>query len=586
MKLIPFVLVACLALVGCPGGEDVEEEEGGGPAAPLCAEPESIPRSVKTHLDVGVKCRNVVVSAQVSVSNDGKLKFAPGTTVTFASGAGLRFDGGIIEAVGTPDARITFKGEETVPGFWRGITLYKAASTQNVLEHVIIESAGSAASTYADAPGGLTVQDDSRLQVRNTVLRKNAGYGIVLEGSQISAFANNELTENALGAAHVHVNSVGQLLPENNYAGNAVDEVKVTGGGLKVPVTFHDVGVPFVTRSIEVQTNGRMKIEPGTELRFEAGAELHLTGGILEARGTAEAPILLVGAETTPGFWKGIGLHSSASTENILDHVRIFDAGSAKFTYADHVSSIYIDAGTDRLVIRNTTIGRGKGFALQTRQRDVRLPEFSNNVLTGHELGAAFVSAATANDLDAGSSYKGNAVGRDVVVIDPVELRSPSTWRALDVPYRVEGAQTIGAGGHLTIEAGTEVQFISTGSLDVNATTGQLNVRGTAEAPVLLTPTPDNAHWKGVRIGSSNTNNSIAHTRINAGGATPFTYFNSGNGGNLVVDSSRVELTAVRLSNGNNYGLAVRGDHQIRGCDEITYSDNASGTVFGTPSCN
>src|SRR5690606_12752953 len=135
LKRIISLFAATFLLTACPGGDD------GGSAAPMCPEPETIPSNITTLVEIGVECRNVEAPNGVSVRNGGTLKIAPGTTVSFASGAGLQIDeGGIIEAIGSADAPITLKGREDVPGFWKGLILYRAASTQNQLAHVIIES--------------------------------------------------------------------------------------------------------------------------------------------------------------------------------------------------------------------------------------------------------------------------------------------------------------------------------------------------------------------------------------------------------------------------------------------------------------
>lgn len=583
MKRISWILVASVALMGCPGGDD-DEDEIGSSTAPLCPEPEAIPSNITSTVEVGVECRNVVASGGVTIGNGGKLKVAPGTTVTFFGGTGIRVNGGIIEAVGTPNARILFKGQEDVPGYWQGISLYGALSTQNRLAHVIIESAGSSSAVYTNVAGALTVQNNSRLEVTDTVLRRNAGYGIVLQNAEVTTFTNNELSENELGPAHTTIDSVGQLHPENNYAGNTVNAVRLTGGTLSTPVILHDLGVPFISPSITVQANGRLKIEPGVEVRFEAGAHIELRGGILEARGTADRPILLAGAETTAGFWKGVGLLGAPSTENILDHVTITDAGSAAFVYASHPCSIYLSEPSDRIVIRNTTVDRGKGFGLLVRS-EAQLTEFHNNVLTGHELGAASMFAATANGLDQQSTYTGNAVNKDFVLIRGNPVRVASTWKALDAPYRVEGDVSVRAGGHLTIEGGTRVEFGANASLEATETTAQLNILGTSGSRVQLTRTSDTAFWRGVRFYNTSSHNRIEHTDISYGGSTPFIYFSNGQGANLAVDNSRVELEGVHLSQGNNFGLAVRASHEIIGCDAVSYTGNASGPVSGTPNC-
>ena len=79
-----------------------------------------------------------------------------------------------------------------------------------------------------------------------------------------------------------------------------------------------------------------LTIEPGVEVRFAAGGELDIEGG-LNATGTAASPIRLVGATDTAGAWRGIRLvgRGTEPARASLAHVTVANAGNGGISAID-----------------------------------------------------------------------------------------------------------------------------------------------------------------------------------------------------------------------------------------------------------
>jgi len=97
----------------------------------------------------------------------------------------------------------------------------------------------------------------------------------------------------------------------------------------------------------------------------------------------------------------------------------------------------------------------------------------------------------------------------------------------LNVPYLVDGRVHIKHNGHLTIEAGAEIQFKPEGYLqaaDGSTVSGNelsLKIQGTATDPVHL-KAHDGTSWGGIYFGFTQENNVIDHAIIeNAKGDFP-----------------------------------------------------------------
>jgi len=140
-------------------------------------------------------------------------------------------------------------------------------------------------------------------------------------------------------------NFIGRFGTGNALVGNDTsgawghEGVWVVGDAIDTSATWPAVAVPYTIHGdIELRQSSPLDpmavltIDPGSELRFAEGRRLRVgegNDGVLEARGTAAAPIIFTSLdEQTPMFWRGIEL-SQGSDGSVLDQVVISYAGSS-----------------------------------------------------------------------------------------------------------------------------------------------------------------------------------------------------------------------------------------------------------------
>jgi len=116
----------------------------------------------------------------------------------------------------------------------------------------------------------------------------------------------------------------GSTVPDTGNLNNLVHAGNANTIG---KVTFADVAVPyqFLYDTIDPHVGGQVTIEPGADLRFQAGTGLlALVGARIVARGTPDRPIKLRGI--SPGaLWSGVGFNSNR-TRPKLEYCIIEDA--------------------------------------------------------------------------------------------------------------------------------------------------------------------------------------------------------------------------------------------------------------------
>lgn len=324
-----------------------------------------------------------------------ELTVDPGVTVEFVEDGELRVtDGGSIVADGTAAAPITFTGTESVPGHWSGIIIWRpGASPQSVLDHVTIAYAGGEPVTpdfdvygYNLVLGSPITSDSSAnafgTTLTNTTLSHGAGYGLHIgHGSTFvqNGFADNILTDNALGAAHVSAQSARWLDDGTTY-GASGDHVLLDARIARDDVTSNATW-PSLGDDRRYQVTGIINLEavltlqPGVTLSFGQNTGLFAQSadaGIV-ADGTPTNPILFTGEIAEGGSWYGVYLREARMSGNVMDHVTIeYGGGDAAWVsnplFNLSIGQSLVDAA--QMDVTNSTfrdagvVGSGDGYGI------------------------------------------------------------------------------------------------------------------------------------------------------------------------------------------------------------------------------
>lgn len=93
---------------------------------------------------------------------------------------------GSMRAAGTGQNPVTLTAPDTVPGYWKGISI-GSASSSNVFENTVIDYAGSSAwEGGADKEAAIYIDDEGVLSLDNVTIRNSAGNGVVNSGGNVS----------------------------------------------------------------------------------------------------------------------------------------------------------------------------------------------------------------------------------------------------------------------------------------------------------------------------------------------------------------------------------------------------------------
>jgi hypothetical protein len=529
---------------------------------------EALSGTISVNTTLSAPC--YIVEGDVNVSG-ATLTINPGVTLRFQQGRDMNISStGRLSAVGTASQPILLTGEEPIRGYWGGLRVYQSNSTSNRLDYVTIAYGGGYhdANLYLDG----TSSSPARLDITNCTLRESGTYGFSFDpDTVIGAFSGNTITGNTLGAGSVAPEAVGFLDDTSTYTGNDEDVVAVWSGTIYSDQTWPGIDGDYLLTG-DVSVGAFLTIDPGARLVFQAGHDMSVnSSGQLSAVGTADEPIVFTGEEQTRGFWGGLRLYQSNSTDNRLDYVTIEYGGGY------HDANLYLDGTSSspaRLDITNCTLRESVtyGFSFDP---DTIIGAFSGNTITGNTLGAGSVAPEAVGFLDDTSTYTGN--DEDVVAVWSGTIYSDQTWPGIDGDYLLTGDVSVGA--FLTIDPGARLVFQAGHDMSVNSS-GALTAVGTEVNPIVFTGVEQTAgYWGGLRYYQTNSaDNRLDYVTIEYGGG----YHNA----NLYLDGTssspvQISVTNCTIRFSETWGIYLDVDTNVN--PDVgtanTFSNNALGDV-------
>ena len=348
-----------------------------------------------TSLDVTWKALNVPYRLADNIDNiESDITIEAGAVFLGQPQSGLEISGsGSLNAVGTANEKIVFKGEQTTSGYWLGLN-FQTNNTSNELTFVEISDGGADGFDGANLLSNIMVENAGRLKITNTSSSNSAGYGLYTRDKEsiLVDFADNTLTEN-LAPVMTRISHYSYFDDGSDYSGNTndyIDSYWSNNDGTTGTVTWNALNVPYrIADNIE-DIDLNITIAAGAEFigQPESGLEISTTGS-LRAEGTSGNRIVFRGEQDVAGYWKGIQILSN-TTENVFDYISISNGGSEGFDGANRKANIEVwDSG--RLEVSNSLINKSGDAGIR------------------EEASATFVNGG-------GNSFSGNVVDLDLDV--------------------------------------------------------------------------------------------------------------------------------------------------------------------------
>lgn len=529
---------------------------------------------------------------------DMELIIQHGATFEFTEAGRLRFDEGTRMTISgfDPEAPegekidpITFTGTTKQRGWWDGLRV-TTEDGENLMEYVNIEYGGN------NLRGNLalaTGRNSSDLELRNCRLRHSGDYGMWVENPTELEEFGNEYTDNAEGAVRISSENIHMLSSSSTFSGNDDDYVLVNDSDVENgDQTWDALDVPYRMDGDDHTVDEiRVDVNPGAEFEFTESSRLRFDeDSSFGIQGTQEEPIIFTGTDETRGWWDGIRV-STTSTTNVMEHVIVEYGGD------DLPGTFNVATGSNAGNIQqmqNCTFRHSGGYGLYAADGSTFLDNDANSYTNNVE-GAARFRTQNLHYLSANSDFKGN--DDDVVQVVGEELEEDdippgvdeAVWDGINVPYRFDDNE-VEIEAPLKIEPGAELRFEEFGRIRFEEES-TLEIVGTQDEPILFTASDDrpdfieDGWWDGIRITSPSGVNQMQWVEIEYGGNDPS---NAPQGlvdvGGGSRDDGNVNVTDCTFRNSQGDGIFVDEDSSVNQgvCEDNEFE---SDTILGVD-CN
>ena len=320
--------------------------------------------------------------------------------------------------------------------------------------------------------------------------------------------------------------------------------------------------------------DGTLTIEAGTTIYFGQGEGLSITGGgILNAEGTEDEPIRLLGAQDELGYWDGVHFNDSPSSDNILQHVSIENAGGSQWRVGRDLSQggLVIREGT-RLQVTDSEFRRNQYSGISVESDDAEV-DVTGSLFEDNEAYPIRLYPNQIGAIGEGNEYVDN--GDQYIQVDGSStITSSTTWQAQEIPFRPNDRFAIEA--DVTVSPGTAIHFEQGAGFSVDEGSFQADASG-EDAIELMGTDDDQGHWRGIRTRTRSGDNQLENVVIDGAGAGQWRSGRDASQTALyVTDDANMEINDSTVSNSGGHGLSADGaDAEVTGCDDLEFDGNA-----------
>jgi len=538
----------------------------------------------------------------------GKVIFTAGLTIEAGATVEAVDDAliakGPLTATGTSDQPITFTSNASTkqPGQWDGVVLDAAQADR--IEHWRVRYARQALAVK-------NIQPASPLPMESIQVDSVSGTGVMLNQARVSA---TDWSIADAGGSGVTVKDGSQKTTLQSptikeVEGNGLSvknaEVEVTSGRIENVgnrgISLNGGGATATVDGIVVEQNGE-KVRSGGCVFVQNGAALTLTGSELKRCSVGldltqkddydNPQVVTATGNTITENQRGVRVNPNRNCCNRSGgkYPSVLEVRENQIT-GNVDSAVEIRDGQEarqtELDFTNNWWGTTDGVNVAERIRD-----------QSDDGGSAFVEFLPVWDSPPGESPSLTRTGPDGHTFWNGRISETQSWRRANGPHVVVGALVVNPQKSLTIEQGTEVQFLKNG-LDAQ---GNLVVQGSEEDRVqmqLHESTPVD-RWPGIRIrgGSARSSRLLYATleQVRTGVSVesipqvgPESYpeleglFIKESNRGVSISNSRVDLRRSRIVNFDSEGIRATGaDTNLQIFDNSTVAQKGQRTRSGT----
>jgi hypothetical protein len=402
--------------------------------------------------------KTYIITGDIIIGNNSILTIQPGTVIKFATGSSLSVgysSNATVLANGTAEKPIIFTSAALAPaaGAWEGLFFDAHTLSNTSLSYCNILYAGSN-TNY----GALNI-DGCDLSVSNCTISLSGSYGIWTNYTNslggFSTFNNNNINSTSKYGLVINAQKLGTIGTANTFTncfGILINgDFKSTSSQ-----TWKNLTVPYIIEG-EVDIDGNLTIEPGTQFRFEATGWLaigYYTATSFIADGTSALPIKFTSNASSPiaGSWRGLTFYGYTQTNSKMNYCIVDYAGSNV-----NYGSLHLEDDAS-IIFTNNTIRNSSSYGI-VADVNAGFQSFTGNTIFSCVNHLISISTKHLPDLGAPNTFTAET-GKGIEVSGGVQYTSDAVWKKQTADFYITGGEN-DIDGNITIEAGSKFMFVN-----------------------------------------------------------------------------------------------------------------------------
>jgi hypothetical protein len=450
----------------------------------------------------------IFVTGDLSIRNEATITIQPGTKFIVALGATIEFgwqdSHPTLYALGTEEQPILICGETDRVGYWSQLVLRHNVNPSSTLSNVLVSDSGG---------GGSAITIEGSAVLDNVQIIRSGGDGVTAAG-----FGPNSRRLLVTGATGAPLNlttapAINGLPVDSLLTGNGRDVVKLSMTTIQEDVRLLNPGVPYlqmgaltVSPAAGQTVPPKFVMETGVNYRFNTTSRLSATNAVVDARGTAAAPVVVGDPSATNhgGVVMGGG---SKLVYTTIDHGGLNSTSSGQYSALE----VWVKTGEtvllDHLRVVNPAY-QSLRFASSAGELDpasqaisVELPQsaYDQNIPVSLA-GVGWLATLPADTV--------LPVPSTVLLQFGTFDRAVTLRRWGGVQYTSGYGLTVNATGNLVIEPGVTLNVPHETGITLMAGS-TFTAQGTAALPIQFLPAPNpyysgcDTHWIGMTVQTS-----------------------------------------------------------------------------------
>jgi hypothetical protein len=308
-----------------------------------------------------------------SLTITGTLTLAPCAQVLMPGGANLSIsDRGALRATGTPECPVIIQSVKSSPaaGDWGRIDIFSTASNDTLFRNAEIRHGSG--TDY----GVVWVDEGASVGFEQVKFSKSANTSIFFSNTaRSSAFTGvsfDSVDGELVRAPPSVLPQLGTIVTTNTTN----PRVTLNGSNSTASATWKNLGVPIEVPSMDLN-GGVIEVEAGTTLKLAPQAVVSVRdGGGFRALGTAEKPVIIESAKTSPapGDWRRFDFYATSTSTNLLRHTTVRHGGDSTYGVAWVDEGATVTFEDTRFANNSSCDVGGTGTATNTNATFTRCP--------------------------------------------------------------------------------------------------------------------------------------------------------------------------------------------------------------------